>query len=343
MTQVGAQVSAVVTGLGHYLPDQVVTTEEVVDRVNRASGRRVLSSRVIRMFSGVEERRYAPPGTTSSELAARAGEVALAQAGLDPTDIDLLLFAAVTQDVIEPATANIVQERLGCWNAAVCDIKNACNSFLNALDVATAKVLLGQCRRVLVTSGEVASVHVGWCIDEGVDPGPKLPALTVGDAGGAFVVEAVAGTDRGLRPGVFVSDGRQWRLSTILSGGTLMPHDNSHFAMDCDGARLHELGAQRIPAVVHQAMRQVGWRAEDVRLGVPHQTSLQAIEAVRAGMGYRADQVMVTVDRLGNTGAASIAVGLSLAVQQGRAATGDKVLLVGGAAGFSVGVIPLIL
>jgi acyl-CoA:acyl-CoA alkyltransferase len=342
MAAVRPDIPAVVTGIGHYIPEQVVTTEEVVARVNECSGRTVLSARVIRMFSGVEERRYASPGTTSSELAAWAGEAALKSAGVHPEDVDLLLFAACTQDVIEPATANIVQERMGCWNAAVFDVKNACNSFLNAVDVAATKIWLGQCRRALVTTGEVASIHVNWTIKDAADAELKLPALTVGDGGGAFLIEAVEGADSGLLPGLFRSDGREWRLSTILSGGTLMPHDSSHFTMDCDGARLHELAVERVPEAVEQVVKRVGWSIEDVTLGVPHQTSVQTIEMIRTNMGGRADQVIVTVDRLGNTGAASIPTALSLAVSDGRVRRGDKVLLIGGAAGFGTAVIPLI-
>ncbi|MGA8118144.1 MAG: ketoacyl-ACP synthase III [Actinocatenispora sp.] len=343
MTSVGTGISAVVTGIGHYLPEKVVTTDEVVQRVNQESGRKVLSGRLIRMFSGVEERRHAPEGTTSSELAARAAQEALAQAGRSPEDIDLLIFSGVTQDVIEPATANIVQQRLGCWNASVCDVKNACNSFLNAVDVAASKVWLGLAKRALVTTGEMASVHIGWKIAEDTGYEMKLPALTIGDAGGAFLIEAQEPGERGLMPGLFRSDGREWRLSTILSGGNLMPHDSGHYAMDCDGARLHELGVERVPPAMEEVLNRVGWSHDDVTLCVPHQTSVQTIETIRTKIGLRPDQTMITVDRLGNTGAASIPSGLSLAMAEGRVKRGDKVLLVGGAAGFGVAVIPLVL
>ncbi len=346
MTMIGTDVAAVVSGIGHYLPERVVTTDEVVARVNAESGRTVLSGRLIRMFSGVEERRYATEGTSSSQLAALAGQRALTDAGRAPEDVDLLVFAAVTQDVIEPATSNIVQERLGCWNAAVCDVKNACNSFLNAVDVAAGKIMLGQARRALVTTGEVASIHVGWNIPEGSGNEVKLPALTIGDAGGAFLLEATEAaeaTGRGVYPGLFRSDGREWRLSTILSGGTLMPHDNTHFAMDCDGARLHELAVERVPAAMGEVLERMGWSVEDVTLCVPHQTSVHTIETIRNKAGFRPDQVMVTVDRLGNTGAASVPCALSLAREQGRVRAGDKVLLVGGAAGFGIALIPVVL
>ncbi len=343
MTVTGTEVAAVVSGIGHYLPERVVTTDEVVARVNAESGRNVLNGRLIRMFSGVEERRYATEGTTSSELAALAGQRALADAGRSPEDVDLLVFAAVTQDVIEPATSNIVQERLGCWNAAVCDVKNACNSFLNAVDFAAGKIMLGQARRALVTTGEVASIHIGWNIPEGSGNELKLPALTIGDAGGAFLLEAAEDTGRGVRPGLFRSDGREWRLSTILSGGTMMPHDNTHFAMDCDGARLHELAVERVPAAAGEVLERVGWRVEDVTLCVPHQTSVQTIETIRNKIGFRAEQVMITVDRLGNTGAASVPCALGLAREEGRVRSGDKVILIGGAAGFGIALIPLVL
>lgn len=336
-------ISAVVTGIGHYLPDRVVTTDEVVRRVNEESGRSVLSGRLIRMFSGVEERRHAPDGTTSSELAAWAGKQALEAAGCGPEDIDLLIFSGVTQDMIEPATANIVQNRLGCFGAAVCDVKNACNSFLNAVDVAASKIWLGHCRRALVTTGEMASVHIGWKIPEGTGHELKLPALTIGDAGGAFVIEASDDPERGLRPGLFRSDGREWQSSTILSGGNYMPHDSSHYAMDCDGARLHELAIERIPSAMQETLASVGWKIEDVTLVVPHQTSVQTIGTIGKEVGLTTEQLMITVDRLGNTGAASTPSALSLAIAEGRVQRGDKVLLVGGAAGFGVAIIPLVL
>ena len=335
-------VSAVVTGVGHYLPERVVTTDEIVARVNQASGRTVLTSRVIQVLSGVEERRFAPEGTPSSELAARAGRAALEQAGATSEDVDVLIFAAVTQDVIEPATSNIVQERLGCWNASVFDVKNACNSFINALDVATAKILAGQAERILVTTGEVASVYVAWQVGDAADAERKLPSLTIGDGGGAFLVEAAEGSGRGLLPGLFTSDGSEWRLSTILSGGTLYPHDTEHFHMECDGKRLHELGVERVPGALAEVLRRVGWTPEDVKLGIPHQTSVHTIEMIRSQTGFKPEQGVVTVDRLGNTGAASIPIGLSLAVEEGRVERGDKILLIGGAAGFGLSIIPLI-
>lgn len=338
----GPGISAVVAGVGHYLPDRVVTTEEVVARVNEASGRTVLTPRIVVALSGVQERRFAAPGTTSSELAALAGRAALDQAGCQPEDVDLLIFGAVTQDVIEPATSNIVQERLGCWNAAVFDVKNACNSFVNAVDVAAAKIITGQARRVLVTTGEVASVHVAWKIGDAADAERKLPSLTIGDAGGAFLMEAAEGSGRGVLPGFFMSDGREWRLSTILSGGTLLPGDAGHFHMECDGMRLHQLGVERVPGALDEVLRRTGWKVEDIALAIPHQTSVHTIEEIRAKTGFHADQGVVTVDRLGNTGAASIPTGLSLAVAEGRVKRGDKILLIGGAAGFGLSIIPLI-
>jgi 3-oxoacyl-[acyl-carrier-protein] synthase-3 len=342
MTSPAPGISAVVAGVGHYLPERVVTTEEVVARVNEESGRAVLTPRILSVLTGVEKRRFAKEGTTSSELAALAGQAALYQAGRTAEEVDLLIFAAVTQDVIEPATCNIVQERLGCWNAAAFDVKNACNSFINAVDVAAAKIMTGQVKRVLVTTGEVASVHIAWKIGDSADAERKLPSLTIGDGGGAFLLEAAEGTERGIRPGFFTSDGREWRLSTILSGGTLRPGDSEHFHMECDGMRLHELGLELVPPALDEILRRTGWKPEDITLAVPHQTSVHTIEQIRAKTGFRADQGVVTVDWLGNTGAASIPTGLSLAVAEGKVKRGDKILLVGGAAGFGLAIIPLV-
>src|SRR5437763_10829495 len=112
--------------------------------------------------------------------------------------------------------------------------------------------------------------------------------------------------------------------------------------MECDGARLHQMGVEQVPGAVDEVLRRVGWSIEDLTLGVPHQTSVQTIETIRAKTGARPEQSIITVDRFGNTGAASIPTALSLAVAEGRVRRGDKVLLIGGAAGFSLAIIPLV-
>ena len=335
-------ISAVVTGIAHHLPDQVVTTDEVAARVSRHSPVS-FSPRAIRVASGIERRHYVAPGEACSDLAATAGSKALAAAGVEPADVDVLIFAAGSQDVTEPATANIVQTKVGCIGSSAFDVKNACNGFLNALDIARTKIWLGEARRVLVTSGEVGSAYIDWVVTEIAELQRKLPAFTLGDGGAAMLIEAREGDDRGLRPGRFTTDGNHWGLSTVLSGGTHLPvGDFSHTYLECDGRALHDLAVAKIPGAVKDVLEAVGWSTEDIALGVPHQTSVHTIAECAKAIGVPLERISVTVDRVGNTAAASVPIALSVAAEQGRLSRGDKVLLVGGAAGFSTAVLPLV-
>lgn len=336
------RISAVVTGIAHHFPERVVTTDEVAARVSELSPVR-FSPRAIRVASGIERRHYVAEGEASSDLAAAAGLKALAAAGVSAADVDVILFAAGSQDVTEPATVNIVQEKIGCLGSSAFDVKNACNGFLNALDVARTKIWLGEADRVLVTSGEVGSAYIDWKVDDVAELQWKLPAYTLGDGGAAMLLEARPGTDRGLLPGHFSSDGSKWRLSTVLSGGTHLPAgDFSHTALECDGRALHDLAVERIPGAVRSVLESVGWTTDDLALGVPHQTSVHTIAQCAKAIGISLDRIAVTVDWVGNTAAASVPIALSVAAEQGRLSPGDKVLLVGGAAGFSTAVLPLV-
>jgi 3-oxoacyl-(acyl-carrier-protein) synthase III len=338
-----SKIRAVVSGTGRHLPDQVWTSEMVEARVNRESGGWTIPKDIVRMAAGVVERRYAPEGTSSSELAARAARRALEESGLEPQAIDLLIFASASHDVAEPATANMLQAAVGCENAAVMDVKNACNSFLNGLEVAQAFIETGRAGRVLVAAGERLSQSIKWNIADNTDLAARLAALTLGDAGAAFVVEASAERDRGLFPGAFESDGRHWELSTVLGGGSRYGAAPEQMFFECRSTKLQQLASEKIPQLVHDVLLKLDWDLDDVALVVPHQVTTSVIERVVSLLGYPLERCMVTLDRFGNTAAASIPVALDLALEEGRAVTGDKVLLVGGAAGCSAAGIPLIL
>ena len=338
-----SKIRAVVTGTGRDLPDQIWTSEMVEARVNRESHGWTIPNDIIRMAAGVVERRYAPDGTSSSELAARAASRALDESGLDPQAIDLLIFASASHDVAEPATANMLQASVGCGNAAVMDVKNACNSFLNGLEVAHAFIETGRASRVLVAAGERLSPTIKWNIADNNDLAARLAALTLGDAGAAFVLEASVERERGLFPGAFESDGRHWELSTVLGGGSLYGGEPDRMFFECRSAKLQQLAVERVPRLVQQVLLKLDWSLDDVALVVPHQVSRSVIHRVAKLLGFPPDRCMVTLDRFGNTAAASIPLAFDVARDEGRIVPGDKVLLVGGAAGFSAAVIPIVL
>jgi 3-oxoacyl-(acyl-carrier-protein) synthase III len=342
-SEYGSRVRALITGTGRYVPDDVWTSDMVEARVAECSGGKRIPKGIIRLATGVVERRFASDGMCSSDLAARAAQRAMATAGIEPRDVDLLIFASASHDVAEPATANMVQMALGCDRAAVMDVKNACNSFLNGLDVAQAFIETGRAPRVVVAAGECLSPTIKWDVGGSDDLPSRVAALTLGDAGAACVLEASAAPERGLTRGAFESDGRHWELSTVLAGGSRYGAAPDRMFFECRTTKLQQLAVTRIPALVTDVLMKLDWALDDVALVIPHQVSRSVIERVASLLGYPLDRCMVTLDRFGNTAAASIPFALNLAIEEGRAVVGDKILLVGGAAGFSAAVVPLIL
>ena len=336
-------VRALITGTGRFAPDDTWTSDMVEARVDECSEGWRVPKGIIRLATGVGARHYAPPGMCSSDLATRAAERAMASAGVEPREVDLLIFASASHDVAEPATANLVQTALGCERAAVMDVKNACNSFLNGLDVAQAFIETGRATRVVVAAGECLSPTIKWNIAGSDDLPVRLAALTLGDAGAACVVEASAVSDRGLLRGAFESDGSYWELSTVLGGGSRYGADPDRMFFECRSAKLQQLAVTRVPALVSDVLLKLDWALDDVALVVPHQVSSAVIERIASLLEYPIERCMITLDRFGNTAAASIPFALDLAIEEGRATTGEKVLLVGGAAGFSAAVVPLII
>jgi 3-oxoacyl-[acyl-carrier-protein] synthase-3 len=341
--QSGHRIRALLAGTGRYAPDDLWTSDMVEARVDACSTGWSIPKDIVRLATGVRERRYAPEGVYSSDLAIRASQRALAASGIEPIDIDVLIFASASHDVAEPATANVVQAALGCERAAVMDVKNACNSFLNGLDVAQAFIETGRAPRVLVAAGECLSPTIKWNIDGSQDLPVRLAALTLGDAGAACVLEASGAPERGLMRGAFESDGQHWELSTVRGGGSRYGAAPEHMFFECRSTKLQQLAVERIPALVTDVLMKLDWSLDDIALVVPHQVSMSVIERIASMLEYPLERCAVTLDRFGNTAAASIPFALDAALEEGRATTGDKVLLVGGAAGFSAAVVPLVL
>lgn len=335
---------AVVAGMGRYLPERIVRSEWIEDRLGLQK-RFGIPCGLIEKLTGVRERRYAASGETSSDLAARAAEIALKQAGLAAPDLDTVIFAAASHDISEPATANLLQQKLGAPNAHVFDVKNACNSFLNALDLADALIRLGRAKAVLIAVGEVLSPTVNWRLETLEQLELGFAALTLGDGGAAMVLTASdrPADPRGLRARRFFSDGSAWELATIKFGGTLCPRDLSQSYFESRSAELQQLALKYMPPVIEQTLADVGWSMRDVDLVVPHQVSMRIIQKMSRMVKLPLEKCMITLPRYGNTAAASIPIALCEAVESRQVGPESRLLLVGGASGFSAAVLALVL
>lgn len=338
------KVSSVIVGVGKYVPDNIVTSDSIEERI--ALDKKNLAPRgAIVQITGVKERRHILPGEEaySSDMAFKASEQAIENAGISASEIDLIIFASASHDIAEPATANILQDRLEAWNAHALDVKNACNSAVNALDIMDAYIKTGRCRTGLVATGEVLSQIINYDINSPEDLQLGLAGLTLSDGGGAMVVKASEDSERGIKASYFASEGSNWRVATIMGGGSRFPHDSSRMYFVSNSIQLAKLALVSIPQAIKTVLQKTGWQIEDVTLVVPHQVTYQLIERISRISGIPLEKCMITVDRYGNTAAASIPIALAEAVQTGRAKQGDKVLLVGGAAGWSAAVMAVVL
>ncbi len=333
---------AQIVGVGHHLPETVVTSAEVEERVYERAHFQIPRGLVAKL-TGIRERRYRSEDEQCSDLAAKASRHALERAEIDPAEIDLLIFASCTQDLAEPATANILQEKLGANRSQVFDIKNACNSFLNGLDVAESLISTGKAKTALVAVGETLSLAIDWNIDSADRLRTGMAGLTLGDAGAAAVLKSSPnGNGRGILKGVFKTYGDQWRLATVLGGGSLYKSSEEHSYFVGHSHSLRQQALKHIPGMVDQVLEDAGWTRDEVDVVTCHQVSMDLVNAIAKRCDIPIEKCMISIRDCGNTAAASIPIGLSRAWDEGRLKPGAKILLVGAAAGFSVGVVPLV-
>lgn len=329
-----------IAGLGVYLPEARVSSGEVAERVRATTGF-TLPPQCIERMTGIQERRQAASGQHPSDLACAAGRRALADAGLEPSDVDTLMFASATQDLAEPATANLLQQKLGIGQVQAFDVKNACNSLLTATDLADSLIRTGKAETVLIAAGEVCSYFVDYRIRSNADLQALFSGLTLGDAGGALVVRKASAPNRGIHYSRFRSFGEHWDLSVVMGGGTLHGRDPEATYLRSRGRDLFEIAVSCVVPEVRAALDALGWQPDDVNLVAAHQVATPIIQAVAGQCGIDVQRCAVSLPYAGNTAAASIPVALDHARAAGRLKAGDNVLCVGGASGFSVGVVGL--
>lgn len=310
--------TAVLRGLGAALPDRVVTNEELSRRVNT-------SDEWIVQRTGIRQRSWAGPGTTTGDLAVQAGERALKSVSGFGPGIDLVVLATTTPDHPCPATAPEVASRLGLGNAAAYDIAAVCSGFVYALSAASNAIRSGSARRVLVIAAEVYSTIL--------DPEDRTTSVIFGDGAGAVVLDAGTHEDPGAVLGFDLgSDGVHRDLITVPGGGArqrstgLPPSARDHY-FKMRGTEVFKTAIGRMTGSSRVVMNQVGWAPESVDWFVGHQANLRILNAVADELGIDRARAVVNLDKVGNTSAASIPLALADAVDSGRMTPGDRVLL----------------
>ncbi|GAA2539202.1 ketoacyl-ACP synthase III [Winogradskya consettensis] len=319
-----------ITAAASFLPPREVTTDELQARVAAAS-RLPLPTGMMARATGIERRRVAADDEYASGLAIASARTVLAEADLDPLDIDLLLFASATRDMVEPATAHVVQAALGS-RAHALDVTNACNSFLNGIDLARAMILAGRARRALVVTGETPTRAMRPRLDGMAQARTALAGYTFGDAGAAVLVEPVA--TGGIVDVDSETHSEHWAVGGIFGGGSRHPRGDEHTYFTGDGAKLsgvfEKIGAGLLERVAHRTG--LGW--DDYAAVLVHQVTVPYLRRFVEIVGVPEEKLVITVPELGNV--ASATLGVQLDRVRPRLTGGDKVLMVGLGGGVSL-------
>ena len=291
---------------------------------------------IIAGMTGIRARRIVDDDVQCSDLAAAAGRRALAKAGLDPLDVGMLIFAAASQDLVEPATAHIVQDKLGT-RCPVFDVKNACNSFLNGMQLAESLILSRAYETVLVASGEICSRAVNWNVKNADEFRRYFPAYTMGDAGAACVVGR-SHSPRGIFFRAFAARSEHWQLATVRCGGSMHPRGEEFTYLQGDGPGLRQAFADNGPSIFQQMLADAGVQHRDFARIFVHQVTVPYHRELLESIGVSAAKVESTVEEFGNLASASIPVSFCHAEARGAIGPGDRVLWIGMASGISIGV-----
>ncbi len=314
---------SVVLGCGSYLPSRVVTNAELSGMVDT-------SDEWITQRTGIRERRIAADGETTSDMGIKAARAALAAAGVDAQSIDLIVLATSTPDNPFPASPVVIQAGPGLHQGAAFDLQAVCSGFVFSLTTVDSLLRAGAFKRALVIGSETFSRLLDWT--------DRTTCVLFGDGAGAVVVEGQwqAGTreDRGILTSHLRSDGR-YRSKLYVDGGPSSTGTVGHLRME--GRAVFKHAVAMISDVIEDAFKATGYAAKDIDWFVPHQANKRIIDDTAHKLGVPPEKVILTVEKHGNTSAASIPLALSVGIADGRIKRGDLVLLEAMGGGFTWG------
>ena len=308
-----------IAGTGRYLPARILTNDELAQRV-------ATSDEWIRTRTGIRQRHIAAPEEVTSDLALRAARAALAAARMSPADVDLIIVATATPDMIFPSTACILQDKLGVTGGAALDVGAVCSGFVYALALADKMVGSGAARNALVVGAEIYSRILDWT-DRGT-------CVLFGDGAGAVVV--VPADEPGILTAHLHADGSHRGILCVpgqVHDGRITGTPFLHM----DGSAVFKFAVKVLADVAQEALAATGMTANDIDWVIPHQANIRIMDATMKKLHLPHERLVVTVDMHGNTSAASIPMALDLAVRDGRIRPGHRVMLLGVGGGFTWG------
>ncbi|MBF9254750.1 ketoacyl-ACP synthase III [Pontibacter sp. 172403-2] len=319
-----------IAGVGHYVPERVVTNKDL-EKIMETS------DEWIRERTGIVERHYFEEGVdTTSNMGAEAARKALKMAGLEATDLDMIVFATLSPDYVFPGSGVLLQRELGIKEIPALDVRNQCSGFVYALSVADQFIKTGMYNHVLVVGSEIHS--------SGLDFSTRGRGVSVifGDGAGAAVLSPSESNDKGILSTHLHADGEFAEELATIDPGSNKRERLTHEMIDegsiypyMNGNTVFKHAVTRFPEVIQEALQQNNYKPEDIDMLIPHQANLRITSYIQQKMGLPAEKVFSNIHKYGNTTAASIPIALSEAVEEGRIKEGDLVCLAAFGSGFT--------
>jgi len=325
----GKRIAAKITGVAGYVPPRVVTNSDLEKKVDT-------NDEWISTRTGIRERRYADPGVATSHLGTEAARKLLAARGVNPEEIDMIVVASVTPDMLFPATACLIQDHLGAKNAWGFDLSAACSGFVYALTVGAQFVGNGAHKKVLVIGSDVMTSILDFT--------DRATCVLFGDGAGAVLLEPATSDKEGILDFAHDIDGSGGCNLYMPGGGSLHPASQQtvekrmHYVHQ-EGAQVFKYAVRRMSELAVEMLERNGYTTKDLALVVPHQANLRIIRGMQERLGVDDSKVMINIDHFGNTTAGTIPLGMMEAVEQKRLRKGDLVLLIAVGAGYTTGAV----
>jgi len=312
-----------IVGTGSYLPERIVTNDDLAARIET-------SDEWIRERTGIRQRHVAADGQTTVDLAEQAALRALEAAGVKASEIDLIVLGTTTPDIVFPSSACLLQHRLGANGCAAFDVNAACSGFMYALGTANAMIRSGMAKKALVVGAETLTRMLDW--------NDRTTAVLFGDGAGAVVLEA--SDEPGIVSTHLHADGGYGHLlqtAVGVSRGFKPDEPNAGLRITMTGNEVFKVAVKTLDSVVEETLAANGLSKSDLDWLIPHQANLRIITATAKRLEMSMDRVVVTVDRHGNTSAASVPLALDEAVRSGKVKRGELLLLEAFGGGFTWG------
>lgn len=320
-------IRAKISALGTYVPPGLLTNadlERMVDTNNEWIMARV----------GIRERHIAEKGVASSDLAVAAARKALAQRGLEPTDLEAIIVGTVTPDMLFPSTACVVQDKLGAKGAWGFDLSAACSAFLYSIQVGAQFIASGAHKRVLAIGADVMSSIIDYT--------DRATCVIFGDGAGAALLEPAQDDSEGLIDFIHEVDGSGGQFLYMPGGGSLNPTSKDTIAkrmhyVHQDGQQVFKFAVRKQTELCLKLLERNGLKGSDIDVFIPHQANLRIINATADRLGLRPESIIINIDRYGNTTAGTIPLAMNSAIEEGKLKKGSLVLLASVGAGFTIG------